>query len=450
MSLAIVTNYAQQWTSSSSTAIRNDAMMASGSNGGSIFIIGGFNYPYQVTEYDITNDIFIDHGENAATHNGSNFQYSDSAQWYTQQQTIIYMIDPSGTSFNIYDMVNQIFQDNWMNINFHQSVSETSCLTSSTDYLFVTGGGSGSSTFSTIQMFHFSTLSWVSEVQHMQTTRRYHSCIVDSVKNDLYNIGGGTTVEHAFSIEKILITSIAQKTGIFIGNLTEVRRGLRSVFYKNNIIVVGGLDINARPVNIVHIISTNTAIITVLPNVLVNAVRHPSVILVDGIIYSFGGDAVINNKMVSTNACEYYPIDTNTPTKFPVRTPLNVPMSSPSNNPTKPPETGSEEQEPIMENNDRQNLPDAWVWIIIGIGACACMVTVFFFFISRDNKSNGHIVTMVMNNIHQKHKTNVCEEPQESGIAETNNVNTEGDTYVTAKTEGNTVWMFPNSNDMVQ
>eukprot|EP01084_Bolivina_argentea_P027015 50209_1 len=287
----VILNYAQnisQWISPNSTLFRSDRFMGSAHYNNSIFIIGGYDYGYQLTEYNITNKSFIDLGINKLTD-----ESYGRGQWYTQQNNTIFMIDPSQSTFSVYHMETRQFTSNWLSITFNTSVTDRSCLTSSQRYIFITGGLTSfpSGDYHTaVQIFNLASLQWITHVPPMQLARGMHSCIVDEERNELYNIGGYGTPGNTKTVEKISINNIQQAQWTYLDDeLTWAISYAPVVLYKNNIYVIGGYVGSVTQLDIVHIISTMSGKITVSSDKLPHKIYGHTAVIVDAVIYTFGG-----------------------------------------------------------------------------------------------------------------------------------------------------------------
>eukprot|EP01083_Nonionella_stella_P028024 77163_1 len=273
---------AQNWISPSSTLHNADLLMAVGSYNDSIFILGGWNNHYQITEW--VDQVFI---------SSANVRLTDASygggQWYTQQSNTLYMIEPSGNAFSIFTMDTQQFVASWNGIRFEgPNVGDESCLASSVNYLFVSGGDVG---LTAVQMFDLHASQWIENVTPMQQARAYHSCIIDEVNEELYVIGGhdGSYEAYRKTIEKITVSNIQQNAWAYIEDLTEGTIGTRAVIYEDNIYVIGGLTKSAQVLMDIHVISTSSGTVTVSRTSLPYGQFGAAIILVDAVIYLFGG-----------------------------------------------------------------------------------------------------------------------------------------------------------------
>eukprot|EP01084_Bolivina_argentea_P202443 345901_1 len=88
----------------------------------------------QLFQYDITTNVFIDNGTSALSQEISCY---GCGIFYTQIQNILYIMD--GLTINTYNLQSNNFITNVTNTII--PINTGSCLTSSTNYLFITGGG---------------------------------------------------------------------------------------------------------------------------------------------------------------------------------------------------------------------------------------------------------------------------------------------------------------------
>ena len=136
--------------------------------------------------------------------------------------------------------------------------------------------------------FHSTTTS---SIDTMQEARRIFACIIH--QHQLYAIGGYQSGSEYFSsIESLyigddLIDIANQQWGYINGSLSTAVRGSRSAVYGDNIIVFDGWDGDGYPTDI-NVIDTVTNTVKT-DGSLATGLSHSAVIIVNNILYGFGG-----------------------------------------------------------------------------------------------------------------------------------------------------------------
>eukprot|EP01083_Nonionella_stella_P214260 772125_1 len=131
-----------QWISGTPLLPRDDVEMAAGAYNGTITLIGGSDYPYQLLHYDTNAQSLTDVGDTAL----QEAQSGGEAHFWTQQGDIVYMIDTvphtdtRPSTFNIFNLSNNQYTTNWKSITFNAKVHDSGCLASSASFLYVVGG----------------------------------------------------------------------------------------------------------------------------------------------------------------------------------------------------------------------------------------------------------------------------------------------------------------------
>eukprot|EP01084_Bolivina_argentea_P253855 426577_1 len=338
LSRRLLTNY-EYWTTATSTLPRADARAAIGHYNQSIFILGGTNYRFQLTEYNIVNDKFIDYGTSVL----GDHTYG-SGQFYTQINNILYIINVGGASLSTFDTTTKIFTPNYNDVTIPIAVDTTSCLASTNDgsYLFVVGGGPNSSPLTSLQIFNMQSNTWLSNTPAMQTQRSKFSCIVHPTKNELYAIGGinGTNVPWLNSVEVLNVNhaslnNIEFQTWRYIDdNLLHPISASRAVMVGNDILVIGGGNSDGY-VDDIQIINAITYQIS-SGGFMNYAIMEETVIVVDNTIYIFGG---YNGNIHNTWQYSIFTNPTIEPTIMPSMQPTFLPFATtnPTENPTENP-----------------------------------------------------------------------------------------------------------------
>eukprot|EP01083_Nonionella_stella_P139855 427523_1 len=288
----IISLCTSQWISPDHVLPRASHEMAVGAYNKTVFLLGGSNpNPNQLVEYKIDSNVFIDHGASALSNS-----LSCSSQCSTQMDNKLYIITwYSAQSLSIYNMATNTFTPDWA-APFPIEVNHYACLTSSFPYLFVVGGyrNFGASPIDyhymdTIQILHVETKQWT-DGPVMLTKRGRFSCAM--YQDELYAIGGvygDSAGEYLSSIEKINIQS---KSSEYIGNLIGPAESTRAVIYNDLIWVIGGLYRTSDSIMIrdtVHIIDPITANVSLSSERLIYPVDGVAAIVVNNVIYAFGG-----------------------------------------------------------------------------------------------------------------------------------------------------------------
>eukprot|EP01083_Nonionella_stella_P141108 434144_1 len=273
--------------------------MAVGSYNDSIWLIGGGYDSKQSTEFKVNTQIFTNYRDDALSSD-----VRGHGQFWSQQDHVIYIIDKNtGNSFCIYDLMNNQFTSNWMNVTFSANVGDKSCLSSTPEALYVTGGLNSSSGYShnILQIVSLSSLIWVSSPPNMNMVRRNHACIVHN--NYLWAIGGFSS-DYLKSIERILITNIMNNEWMPTSDLSTELYALRVVARYDTLYVIGGWKYGGA-VDIIHLIDANTGLVNVSSDPLPYPTAYSSPIIYHNIFYVFGGIRVTYEPM---NRWAYYPL----------------------------------------------------------------------------------------------------------------------------------------------
>eukprot|EP01083_Nonionella_stella_P246514 855775_1 len=234
-----------QWIeSNTSKLLRMDTDLAIGIYNGSIFLLGGNFNRRQLTEYVISDDIFIDHGATWISSGNGAFGY---AQFCAQIQNILYMKDFDSASLSTFDMKTKAFTRRYINEYPITSIQMQTCVASSPIHaqLFVVGG---CCYLSTVSVYNIPSSEWLNNVPLMQTGRSDVSCNVHPTTDTLYAIGG----QGLSTIEIIHINDITNNNWEYIESLSEPLATTRSVIYRNSIYIIGGARWDDTPTDKVH------------------------------------------------------------------------------------------------------------------------------------------------------------------------------------------------------
>eukprot|EP01083_Nonionella_stella_P252723 870404_1 len=130
----------QEWVTSPIPLPRVADGMAIGWYDHSIYLLGGYNYPFQLVRYDIPSHQMVDLGSH-------NLQSSVSGlgQFYTTQHNILYIIS-SPKQLISFDLRQAIFNHNHFAIP--TPVGAAACITSTTSHLYIIEGNHQGQIFS--------------------------------------------------------------------------------------------------------------------------------------------------------------------------------------------------------------------------------------------------------------------------------------------------------------
>eukprot|EP01083_Nonionella_stella_P059257 155042_1 len=301
-----------------------DSGMAVGSYNGSIYLIGGSAGSHtQFTEYSIDLNTFT-----SIEPSPLNFAVylTWHQQFWTQQEHIVYIIN-GATSIAAFDFTTQTHSTSFTSTP--NNAGQQKCLTSSMDYLYVTGGQYG---LELLQVMQISTAQWTVSNNRMNTGRRSHSCIVHD--SFLYVFGGfGTT--WTSTTERVDTNQITSNDWEYSVTLLHTVQYSRAVSCGDKLFVLGGRSRTGR-VNSAQLIDPlhQTILLQTMPYTL----DGMGTICFGQNIYVFGGRASSNHVFYYT---EFTDAPTNNPT-FPSVVPSRTPhqANGPSVQPTIAPSDG--------------------------------------------------------------------------------------------------------------
>eukprot|EP01083_Nonionella_stella_P089834 250842_1 len=336
--LQVSTIHAAQWILSSSTLPSMDNGYAVGVYDNSIYLLGGYNNPKQLTEYNIADDTFINHG----TQTLWSSQVSGYTQYWTQEQEILYFKAWNSDDICIFNLRTKTFISSYIN-NIPSDVLFYTCLASDPTHLFVLGGSKQNrltnyAPVSNVEAYEFKSGKWregVVSMPNMKSKRADHSCIVyhTNDKDTLYAIGGYSTATTVLSsIEVIDTTTQSWK---YIESLSLGLAWTRCVLYNEMIYIVGGAyanDINAQiwyGTDKVHTINVLNDDVAVLSDTMPVHVARGATVLSEDVLYVFRGwDAATNTNLNSWMIYDFNFIPTIATTMEPTRHPTNDPTTS--------------------------------------------------------------------------------------------------------------------------
>eukprot|EP01083_Nonionella_stella_P141106 434141_1 len=311
-----------------------DDEMAIGAYNDTIWLIGGYKQRKQTTQFKVVTQTFTNFEANALSSS-----IRGHSQYWSQQNHIIYLIDPiTGNSFCIYDLMNNQFTSNWMDITFSTNVGYRGCLSSTPQHLYVSGGYNGQ-WHNILQIVSLSSYEWVNSPPNMNVNRSSHACIVHN--NYLWAIGGFDGSSKLKSIERVFVPDITNNEWILSSDLSTRLSALRVVEWYDTLYVVGGWDSYDDRVDMMHVIDGNTGDVSLSPDSLPFIGRWISPIIYDDILYAFGGMGSPRDKwayyplpQIPSHPSTVTPDPSNIPTQTPSKAPIKVPSDGPSKAPT--------------------------------------------------------------------------------------------------------------------
>ena len=223
---------------------------------------GGHSHSSQLVEYDISNETFVDHGEDYLSTALANDDGEYGIGVYCTQlnSTTLYTISQNGDSIHVYDL--RTLSYHVLDTTIPVSVGNAGCISSTTTKtptLYITGGTGKSSDQSDDKLNELQILSlhdnqWMVSPPTMITSRHSHGCIV--VNGILWAIGG----HREDSVEAINTTKIDTSTWRKIGNLNCGLASFGVTAVDDLIFIVGGYtycyDNFTRSVDSVYVINT--------------------------------------------------------------------------------------------------------------------------------------------------------------------------------------------------
>eukprot|EP01083_Nonionella_stella_P047433 126925_1 len=312
------------WVKHNDTSLTWDDASAVGVYNDTIFIIGGYRKTRQVTEYQWTTASYTVKQSDVL-----NEDIHGTAQFWAQKQHILYLIQPTGDAIATYDMqTEQLTTDVY---TIPTDVTSGGCLAATDHHLYVIGGYHYTH-LDTVQILDFSTEEWTNGPS-MRKTRESLACITH---NDYLWAFGGTQE----TSERISMNPISQNAWQYIDSFQYEVYALRCVAWEETIYIIGmrcysncdGEEYWAM----VKTVDSVTGTITTLADAAPYASASASPIIVDDILYVFGGTrsrAWPWNPEISE--MYYYILPTDNPTKNPTKSPTQTQSNNPTKNPTK-------------------------------------------------------------------------------------------------------------------
>eukprot|EP01083_Nonionella_stella_P047431 126922_1 len=308
------------WVKHNDTSLTWDDASAVGVYNDTIFIIGGYRKTRQVTEYQWTTASYTVKQSDVL-----NEDIHGTAQFWAQKQHILYLIQPTGDAIATYDMqTEQLTTDVY---TIPTDVTSGGCLAATDHHLYVIGGYHYTH-LDTVQILDFSTEEWTNGPS-MRQTRTGPACITH---NDYLWAFGGIRETN----ERIRMKNISQNAWDYIDSFSHVVDALRCVAWEETIYIIGGQCKNCGGEEFwdtVETVDSVTGTITTLSDAPPYPSAWTSPIIVDGILYVFGG----TRSGSWDSEMYYYILPTDNPTKNPTKSPTQTQSNNPSNDPTQRP-----------------------------------------------------------------------------------------------------------------
>ena len=249
---------------------------------------GGDDNSNQLVKYEISNDIFVDFGNDylSSTLGNSDDEYGFGVYFTQINATTLFTINSHGGSINVYHL--QSLSYDTLDTTIPTNVGIYGCLSSSespSPKLYITGGYNSGDSLNNLQVLSLVDLQWVSSPPSMLKAREQHGCVV--VNDTLWAIGG----YYVDSVEAINTTNIATETWTAIGSLNCELRLMGVTAVNEMIFIVGGYCRDTSSFSdTVYTIDTVKNNISVYEYSLQIAVAGMPVVEVDYTIYGFGGN----------------------------------------------------------------------------------------------------------------------------------------------------------------
>eukprot|EP01083_Nonionella_stella_P106863 308814_1 len=314
----VIYHTTSQWVQLA-TNVKSSGGWAVGSYGRTIYLLGGFQDSHGFIEYDMDANKFTSINNSPI----DGFQLSQDQQFYTQQGDILYMFKDN-LALTMFNLATLTFT-HAAYLAFETNIGGLSCLTSSSEFVYVVGGRNLADYITTVQVLILQTQQW--RVTNMNQARAYHTCTVNN--NYLYALGGYDGSNFVHNTERMQ----ADLTGIILHNWEDsVPLQIpviysRALSYGNRIFVLGG-SYNSQKIDTIQIIDTASG--TLSFNTLPVALSSMGAQIIDSKIYLIGGKL---DGSGNSNKAWYYDLITNDPTKRPSETPTR-PTNAPSHRPT--------------------------------------------------------------------------------------------------------------------
>eukprot|EP01084_Bolivina_argentea_P227318 383915_1 len=225
----------------------------------------------------------------------------------------------------VFDLAQQVITEK---ITVPGAVEYGNCVTYWNDYILLIGGSKQVVAQTEFHILIISNLTWLNGT-NLTNGITYHSCNV--ISDTVYLIGGYNSGYYSNKVQYLDLNIYFNNPWNFINDtLSTGKRYHRSVVWDKNIYVIGGEIYVEQYLSQIDIIHTISKTISNPISDLIYAKEYVSAIVVDGIIYSFGGYPLENNN-------QYYQYAIIPPTNSPTTSPTTAPSNHPTFLPTVPP-----------------------------------------------------------------------------------------------------------------
>eukprot|EP01083_Nonionella_stella_P145678 456977_1 len=300
-----------------------------------IVIFGGYDWPQQFIQFKNNEFIFHD-----SSYLPSAQDISGDGQNYFQLNDTLWMLNQQGTHL-ITASTHPPYDVTIPSVTIPILVDNNGCLAMTHHHIFIVGGGTTKNCEShdSVQIYDMINGKWLSGVPSLPTTRMSMACY--AVDGTLYAIGGiGDNCNQYYdSILTLNISDAAladissQQWQVAPSTLNTPSEGSCIVKHRNDLIVIGGKDIDSNRLKDVNVINTLTGE-CFLAGTLSIGTSYPACIIheTSNTLYIFGGQD-------ATRSWQFINLPTMGPTVDPTTNPSNSPTQFPTFNPTESPTT---------------------------------------------------------------------------------------------------------------
>eukprot|EP01083_Nonionella_stella_P145680 456980_1 len=298
-----------------------------------IVIFGGYDWPQQFIQFKNNEFIFHD-----SSYLPSAQDISGDGQNYFQLNDTLWMLNQQGTHL-ITASTHPPYDVTIPSVTIPILVDNNGCLAMTHHHIFIVGGGTTKNCEShdSVQIYDMINGKWLSGVPSLPTTRMSMACY--AVDGTLYAIGGiGDNCNQYYdSILTLNISDAAladissQQWQVAPSTLNTPSEGSCIVKHRNDLIVIGGKDIDSNRLKDVNVINTLTGECFLAGTLSIGA-SAPACIIhrSTNTLYIFGGED-------ATDSWQFINLPTVDPTADPTTDPTNSPTQFPSSNPTESP-----------------------------------------------------------------------------------------------------------------
>ncbi len=309
-----------------------------------VFMFGGFSGGWRLMQYHLNNQTFTD-DELYLRYiiGGQSLLYGDAQTW-TQIDNKLYISGDRYGFIHYFELDTKQFIPSFVIATTAEYFGYDACLAGKYDTLYYIGGYDQSGTQGNKYYNTLKILENISNISNpfqanwdigpaMNEPRSQSACIVSS-NDKLYVIGGlKAASDLSATIEYIPIDNIYNETWQYtVDQLTTGWNYPRAVIYNDLIFVIGGGDTLGNGFDMVHIIDTITDKVTVSNYRMVTGEYGNAPILINDVIYSFGGKT---KSSAASDSIQYWSVSTANPTATPTDS-THAPSSYPTLGPTVP------------------------------------------------------------------------------------------------------------------